>query len=196
MAIHELSHVSTPPARRRRTPPKSAKRSTFSHKVGQKWSFRRRVRGWGLKKSTFWAQKVHFWPWGHPQNRSWLRVWPPPDKYSLRYIYLGSVHKYLGGEAGKLGGGSKKFWSSKKGGGSKKFQTPKKGGGGQKSFKLPKRGGQKSLNMLRFSKIFRGYAPDPYWSSTVLLYSQFCQTWTFLKMISFYVQGHYPTSVA
>ena len=40
--------------------PKSAKRSTFCHKVGQKWHFCRRVIGVRFKKSTIWVQKVHF----------------------------------------------------------------------------------------------------------------------------------------
>ena len=40
-------------------PPKSAKRSAFSHKVAQKWGFCRRVKGVKSKKSTFRVQKVH-----------------------------------------------------------------------------------------------------------------------------------------
>ena len=43
-------------------------------------------------------------------------------------------------------------------GGVKKFQTPKRG---VKKVSTPKEGGQKSLNMRRFSKIFRGYARTP-----------------------------------
>ena len=38
-------------------PPKSAKRSTFSHKVGQKWGFCRRVRGVRFKKVHFLGPK-------------------------------------------------------------------------------------------------------------------------------------------
>ena len=43
-------------------PPKSAKRPTFSHKMGQKWGFCKRVKGVRFKKSTFLVQKgPHFW---------------------------------------------------------------------------------------------------------------------------------------
>ena len=47
---------------------KSGKRSTFGHKVGQKWDVEGR-----FKKSTFWVQRS---TWGvlHPQIRSWLRA--------------------------------------------------------------------------------------------------------------------------
>ena len=38
--------------------PKSSNRSTFSHKICQKWGFCRRVKGVWFKKSTFWVQKV------------------------------------------------------------------------------------------------------------------------------------------
>ena len=38
-------------------PPKSAKRSTFSHKMGQKWGFCRRVRGVRFKKVHFLGPK-------------------------------------------------------------------------------------------------------------------------------------------
>ena len=47
-------------------PPKSAKRSTFSHKMGQKWGFCRRVKGVRFKKSSLWVQKVHFFGVPHP----------------------------------------------------------------------------------------------------------------------------------
>ena len=66
---------------------------------------------------------------------------------------LGSVHKYLGGGAGKLGGGQKVVKLQK--GGSKKFQTPKKGG--SKKFRTPKSsqrggGGQKVRACIDFQK--------------------------------------------
>ena len=38
-------------------PPQSAKRSTFSHKVGQKWGFCRRVRGGEVQKSPLFGSK-------------------------------------------------------------------------------------------------------------------------------------------
>ena len=46
-----------PVARGYDAPPKSAKRSTFSHKVGQKWGFCRRVRGVRFKKIHFFGPK-------------------------------------------------------------------------------------------------------------------------------------------
>ena len=48
-------------------PPKCANRSTFSHKVGQKLGFCRRVRGCCSKKCTFLGFCT-------PQNRSWLQA--------------------------------------------------------------------------------------------------------------------------
>ena len=51
-------------------PPKSAKRSTFSHKVGQKWGFCRRVRGVRFKKVHFLGPKGPLF-WGPA---------PPPKK--------------------------------------------------------------------------------------------------------------------
>ena len=41
-------------------PLKSAKRSTFSHKIGQKWVFVTGLRGRGSKRPLFGVQKVHF----------------------------------------------------------------------------------------------------------------------------------------
>ena len=49
-------------------PPKSAKRSTFSHIMGQKLGFWWRVKGVRFKKSTFWVQKVHFFGVPHPSK--------------------------------------------------------------------------------------------------------------------------------
>ena len=40
-------------------PPKSAKRSTFNHKMGQKWGVCKRVKGMRFRKFTLWVQKVH-----------------------------------------------------------------------------------------------------------------------------------------
>ena len=55
----------------------SAKRSTFSHKMGKKWGVCKRVKGVRFKKYTFWVQKVHILGVPHPPppNRSWLRTW-------------------------------------------------------------------------------------------------------------------------
>ena len=55
-------------------PPKSAKRSTFSHKVGQKWGFCRRVKGGEV-------QKVHFL--GSKGPLFWGPVPPPPPKKKI-----------------------------------------------------------------------------------------------------------------
>ena len=40
--------------------PKSAKRSTFRHKMGQKWGFWRRVKGWGSKSPLFGSKRSTF----------------------------------------------------------------------------------------------------------------------------------------
>ena len=56
-----------------RAPPKSAKRSTFSHKVGQEWGFCRRVRGVRFKK-------VHFLG---PKDPLFGGLAPPPPKSIL-----------------------------------------------------------------------------------------------------------------
>ena len=61
-----INQILRPVARGYDTPPKSAKRSTFSYKMGQKWGFCRRVKGVRFKKSTFWVQKVHFLGVPHP----------------------------------------------------------------------------------------------------------------------------------
>ena len=55
-----------PVARGCDAPPKSAKRSTFSHKMGQKWGFCSGVEGVRFKKFTFWIQKVPFFGVPHP----------------------------------------------------------------------------------------------------------------------------------
>ena len=57
--------------------PQSAKRSTFSHKMGLKWGFCRRVKGVRFKKSTFWSKRSTFWRSHTPpkKNWSWLRAW-------------------------------------------------------------------------------------------------------------------------
>ena len=47
-------------------PPKSAKRSTFSHKVGQKWGFCRRVWGWGSESPLFGSKRSTFWGFRTP----------------------------------------------------------------------------------------------------------------------------------
>ena len=67
--------------------PKSAKRSTFTHKMGQKWRFCRRVKGGGVrfKKSTFGVQKVHFW--GVPPSIL-ATVGPDYIIVSLRFVTL------------------------------------------------------------------------------------------------------------
>ena len=49
--------------------PKSSKRSTFSHIVGQKWGVCRRVKGVRFQKSTFWIQKVHILGVLHPSSK-------------------------------------------------------------------------------------------------------------------------------
>ena len=49
--------------------PKSAKRSTFSQKVDQKWDFCMSVKGVRFKKSTFWGPKgPYFGDPAPPQN--------------------------------------------------------------------------------------------------------------------------------
>ena len=64
--------------------PKPAKRSTFSHKVDQKWGLCRRLEGVKFKKFTFWVQKglkgQLFLGGGPtlPQILSWLYAWFNP----------------------------------------------------------------------------------------------------------------------
>ena len=56
--------------------PKSPKRSTFSHKMGQKWVFCRRVKGDEVQKVHFLGPKGPlFGGTAPPLNRSWLRAW-------------------------------------------------------------------------------------------------------------------------
>ena len=57
-------------------PPKSAKRSTSGHKVGQKWGFCRRVyKGGEVQKSPlFGSKRSTFWGSRTPQNQSWLQA--------------------------------------------------------------------------------------------------------------------------
>ena len=56
--------------------PKSGKRSTFSHKVGQNGVLVGGLMEGSFKKSTPWVQKVHFLGGpAPPQNQSWLRAW-------------------------------------------------------------------------------------------------------------------------
>ena len=49
----EIMQKSKPIAKGCNAPPKSAKRSTFSHKMGQKWGFCRRVKGSEVQKSKY-----------------------------------------------------------------------------------------------------------------------------------------------
>ena len=70
-------------------PPKSAKRSTFSHKVGQKWGFCRRVRGGEVQKSPlFGSKRSTFSGFRTPQKSilatgltrtQWVSPSPSPD---------------------------------------------------------------------------------------------------------------------
>ena len=61
-------------------PHKSAERSTFSHKVGQKWGFCRRVRGGEVQKSQLFEGSAP------PQNRSWLRAWGQVEHILTTYM--------------------------------------------------------------------------------------------------------------
>ena len=90
--------VSRPVARGggvRCNPPKSAKRSTFSHKVGQKWGFCRRVRGVRFKK-------VHFLGVPHP-SKSILAT-------GLTVSYLSFLSPGCTTELWRLKQILKKFW--------------------------------------------------------------------------------------
>ena len=49
-----------PVARGPVAPPKSGKRSTFGHKVGQKWGFVGGLRGWGSKSPLFGSKRSTF----------------------------------------------------------------------------------------------------------------------------------------
>ena len=60
-------------------PPKSAKRSTSVHKMGQKWGFCRRVKGGEVQKVHFLGPKCPLFgvpppPQKKKKNQSWLRV--------------------------------------------------------------------------------------------------------------------------
>ena len=73
------SGASRPVARGCDAPPKSAKRSTFSHKVGQKWGFCRRVRGVRFKKVHFLGPKDPLFGGPAPPPKSILAMdaWVP-----------------------------------------------------------------------------------------------------------------------
>ena len=65
--------------------PQSAKRSTFSYKMGQNGVFVGGLRGWGSKSPLFGSKRSTFWGSHTPhQNQSWLRAW----KYWTQIAYM------------------------------------------------------------------------------------------------------------
>ena len=137
---------------------------------------------WGFKIARFefkvtvglhyglWAKCTQLWPLNLEPRLIWLESKNPfAHNYATQIMWLGSVHKYFGGGLGKMEGGPKKFWVTRRGG-TKKFSVVK---GGSKKFGqiesimkikmhnlLPKLTGY-SLRLDLYFKIFPGPSAGP-----------------------------------